>query len=77
MASSLLSWRLASASSLSRACRWASVAQRRGIGSGSELLEAEATQKLHFRVGSHYLVVGVLRVVAGPEVAPVAHRLLT
>jgi hypothetical protein len=51
-ASSSSSWCLASASSSSRARRWASAARWHGAGSGSELLDAGATQTLHSRVGS-------------------------
>jgi hypothetical protein len=57
--------------------RWASVAQRRGAGSSSELLEAEAMQTLHSRTGSRGCAVDVLRVVAASDAAPVARRLLT
>jgi hypothetical protein len=40
------SWRLASANSSSRACRWASALRWRGACSDSELLDAGATQTL-------------------------------
>jgi hypothetical protein len=46
------SWRLASASSSSRARRWSSAPRWRGAGSDSELLDTVATQMLHSRVGS-------------------------
>jgi hypothetical protein len=57
--------------------RWASAAWWRGAGSESELLKADATQTLHSRMGSCCRVAGVLQVVADPEVAPAARRLLT
>jgi hypothetical protein len=40
--------------------RWASVARWRGPGSGSELLDVEATQMLHSRVGSRCRLVRAL-----------------
>jgi hypothetical protein len=49
----------------------------RGAGSGSELLDVEATQTLHSRVESRYRVVCALRVVIDPGAAPVARKLLT
>jgi hypothetical protein len=59
-ASSSSSWRLSSASSSSRARRWASTPRWRGVGSGSELLDKEATQMLHSLVGSWCRVVRAL-----------------
>jgi hypothetical protein len=49
---SSLSWLLASASLSSHARRWSSALRWRGAGSDEELLDAVATQTLHFRVGS-------------------------
>jgi hypothetical protein len=77
LASSSSSWRLASASSLSRARSRASASRWRGASSGSELLDEEATQTWHSRVGSCHHVVRALQVVVDPGAAPVARRLLT
>jgi hypothetical protein len=59
-ASSSSSWRLASSRSSSRAHRWVSTPRWRGASSGSELLDIEATQMLHSRVGSWRRVVRAL-----------------
>jgi hypothetical protein len=48
-----------------------------GAGSSSKLLNAEATQMSHPRVGSGRRVVRALRVVVDPGAASVARRLLT
>jgi hypothetical protein len=76
-ASSSSGWCLASASSSSRARRCASAAWWHGAGSGSELLDAEATQTLHSHVGLHYHVVRAPRVVVDLGAVPFSRKLLT
>jgi hypothetical protein len=50
--------------------------QRRGVGSGSELLDAEATQTLHSRVGWCCRMARALQVVVDLGAALVTRRLL-